>query len=598
MYHPRRSPIMSELAPRKILHYLDDEFTDNKPSNLEYAILKSKEGPDIDFSVVLYRNFHFSKKNRSNLVNPLSLDEKRRPFAAAFLDELRFLVHLGSSSKILYARKIIQFISWINEHCPQTDFSQEIDIKKAYQEYTKWLFHRIKLKDGNKQKLKNNSASHLQKSARKACYLITGTSTQVVEFWTTSIRLTDRENFRGTLTTNPISDEDLYKTYTALCDFIHQTWLLLHKKDIENINIKGATLYSINDLYLENRRNELYNKAVIAAAISFIGASGANLQVVTEAEIDKFEQPASGKNLRLSGLKSRASNKVVHPEFAAKYLTIWKKWLDIRNDFLNYKGVISNIAFPWVTSENSITKIPNGATSKDKTLAKWLTKNYGVAWFSTRDWRRFKSKLLGKASDNDIFASAEMQGHSVKTAIRHYTNRSLIDASNEISFALNSIYESAISRTRNKSEIDANIIDSGPQVTMTSIGHCLSEDKLQPEAFEGFTSEAPQPNCRTKETCIFCDKYAIHADTQDIKKILSFKFVATALSKSSIQRNLEYKWAPYLHRVDEILRKLEAYQPSLKNEINKVAKDIEFGELDDFWMDYYEILIELGTIEQ
>ena len=71
-------------------------------------------------------------------------------------------------------------------------------------------------------------------------------------------------------------------------------------------------------------------------------------------------------------------------------------------------------------------------------------RHYGIKWITARNWRGFKSKLLGKASNNDIFAAAEMQGHSVKTAITNYANRNLADAAKEISVALNAVYPESV----------------------------------------------------------------------------------------------------------------------------------------------------------
>ena len=54
------------------------------------------------------------------------------------------------------------------------------------------------------------------------------------------------------------------------------------------------------------------------------------------------------------------------------------------------------------------------------------------------------------------------------------------------------------------------------------IGACTTTN-LQPEKAPSFTERAPTPNCQQFEHCLFCQHYAIHADEEYVRKLLSLK---------------------------------------------------------------------------
>lgn len=591
-----------KLGTREIKHYVLDSFTDDKPEELELCVFTLKNESHIDIGAMCYRNFSLtlntanSESEYIRKVDLNTLDKRRIKFLRNLIDDLRLKNNIKPSSKRIMILRIMRFIHWIGQQKTDYNFEKHNDIKEAYQEYTKWLFHRIKLKDGEELKLKNNTASDEQKSARLACSLITDENIKIIEYWATPIRFNDRDSFTGTLTDNPVTDEDRFKTYAALCDFIHQTWNLWVNKRQSVLIVNNRELHSYLDLYDAQKKEELYNKVVIVALLSFIGASGSNLQVATEAELDNFDYGQTQKNTRLSGVKSRARGKTVYPEFAAKYLNIWKKWLDIRNSWLDNHNVKSKYAFPYLGNGNSIKSIPGSLTDITKPTAKLFIRHYGVSWITARDWRGFKSKLLGRATGNDVMASAEMQGHSIGTAIRHYSNRNLADSAKEISEALNAVYDSAIARSRHKEHIEVAIVDMHDPDKDTVIGGCLSETVLIPRIANGFTEHAPQPDCSIKETCLFCEKYAAHADEIDIRKLLSFKFLVNELSSTMPQTEWASRWSPYIYRVSEILDEMKAIKPSICDTIAKVTDEIDYGELDEFWLDYYKTLSHLGVV--
>jgi hypothetical protein len=62
-------------------------------------------------------------------------------------------------------------------------------------------------------------------------------------------------------------------------------------------------------------------------------------------------------------------------------------------------------------------------------------------------------------------------------------------------------------------------------VRSTVVGHCGL-----PETPTRISTAVPiEPNCRTQHGCLYCENYLCHADEEDVHKLLSLEYVATAL---------------------------------------------------------------------
>ena len=189
-----------------------------------------------------------------------------------------------------------------------------------------------------------------------------------------------------------------------------------------------------------------------------------------------------------------------------------------------------------------------------------------------------------------------MQDHTLGTALRHYANRDLAEAAREISSILDQIYETAIKRTRYKKHVDVRVVNGHDPKKDTPVGECSSEKVLAPTLAEGFTNFAPEPDCSVKESCIFCDKYAVHADEEDIRKLLSLRYLIEELKVNMPSEGWVYRWSPYIYRIDEVLFEIKSKSPFLSSVITRVKEEVEFGILDDFWKDYHETLHYLGMV--
>src|SRR5690606_17903063 len=128
------------------------------------------------------------------------------------------------------------------------------------------------------------------------------------------------------------------------------------------------------------------------------------------------------------------------------------------------------------------------------------------------------------------------------------------------------------------------------------IGACASIHP-QPEKAIGFTEQAPTPNCQQFEHCLFCQHYAVHADDTDIRKLLSLKSLLGYIKQKATNLiKWEAQFGVVLHRIDEVLTELSNAYVDLRERIVAIQDEVESGDLEAYWLNHFELLIDLGWI--
>ncbi len=51
-----------------------------------------------------------------------------------------------------------------------------------------------------------------------------------------------------------------------------------------------------------------------------------------------------------------------------------------------------------------------------------------------------------------------------------------------------------------------------------------------------------------------------------------------------------------LHRIDEVLNELSDTYENLRDRIFSIQEEVESGDLDAYWLNHFELLIDLGWI--
>ena len=51
-----------------------------------------------------------------------------------------------------------------------------------------------------------------------------------------------------------------------------------------------------------------------------------------------------------------------------------------------------------------------------------------------------------------------------------------------------------------------------------------------------------------------------------------------------------------IHRIDEVLTELSNAYETLRDRILSIQEEVESGDLDAYWLNHFELLIDLGWI--
>lgn len=107
-----------------------------------------------------------------------------------------------------------------------------------------------------------------------------------------------------------------------------------------------------------------------------------------------------------------------------------------------------------------------------------------------------------------------------------------------------------------------------------------------------------KPTCAEQEGCLFCNKYFIHADENDLRKILSMAFVIEQLRpSSSTSTEFEHYYRPTLDRIDLICEKISARSEKHRTLLSTVKHDVFTNQrLTQYWTYKLDFLINIGAV--
>lgn len=351
--------------------------------------------------------------------------------------------------------------------------------------------------------------------------------------------------------------------------------------------------YKNNNKNLRSRlRQRIGNHALVSGMLAFIAATGCNLSVAQNLEVDTLEIIPTSQGNRFSGTKGRAKGKTVYPEFGARFSPVFKKYLDLRKWVLN--GVESVLVFPFCSAQSGIIKIDSSKIESTKKLfAKSLQK---TAWVTPTQWRKGISYQYIKLSDGDMALAAEKLGNTEATLRHSYGRPAFEDFATEMTVFFESMHQAAVDRTRSVDRIPVRIMDESKPEAATGIGSCAKAPETAPNLAQGFTAQAPAPSCGAPETCLFCEFYAVHADEQDVRRLLSLRYLIHAIKDKQPFDHWQSKFGPSLHRIDEVLAAIKAADNSIEATISRVHDEVESGALDAFWAIHFDTLVAVGVV--
>ncbi|MFP6842478.1 MAG: hypothetical protein VB979_09905 [Acinetobacter sp.] len=604
----------------------------------------------LDIGTLFYRK-RVSDEVLSEQQLSASFDEKRHYFLQCLTD---YLLQMGGSdlSKGLFYYTSKMFLDWVDQQKKVFDLSNQDSVIDAYRRYSKDLVDRTLLADTEEESLAAHTAKQYQRNAAKLiAYVFDCHEIDIVS------QAMQVQSQRYDVPILPIAEEDHQKTYATLQNvFLEIHRIVIQEADFpahfQSVNEEDFYFYSgfhhqtekqhiqfnmqsylakypvipafskmLADFDLaedskyrkrlrENRNEALYklqqrneNKRHIErerlasyglciGMLLFIAQTGANLDTAQQLQIGTMEILPSTQGRRFSGTKSRARGKEVQPEFGVQFEPLFRKIVELREWYVQDEAC--DFVFPM---RNDVRKLSPIGNSKLQLLKKILQRIFPkIVWITPQQWRKHKSSQTVEFSDGDLLLEAEVMGHSLDTARKNYSRTSFQDASQQISRFFNELREVAVAQTRTVERIAVQTLDKTVDVQTLPVGACTTVAP-QPEKALGFTEQAPTPNCQQFEHCLFCQHYAVHADAEDVRKLLSLKsLLGYVKQKATDLIKWEQQFGVVLHRIDEVLNDLSNTYENLRDRIFSIQEEVESGDLDAYWLNHFELLIDLGWV--
>ncbi|MGY3958991.1 hypothetical protein [Aeromonas popoffii] len=317
---------------------------------------------------------------------------------------------------------------------------------------------------------------------------------------------------------------------------------------------------------MHTSRLGVYNFAVFSFIHLFLANTGMNLQ-----QLIMLEWDASYSTERVSHrfyqVKARSGNKNVYFEIQGSFLPIFKRFISLRNFILGGKEFkYLFFTFSKIRGWQPV-KIQWGSLYQfNKQLSRVFD---SIPNITSRMWRAFKSEWY--IQNSDVAVTAMALQNTVDTVKKRYVNGSSTKGINEMSFFLEQLSK-------------VTIVEPGRVVgSATSIGGCSVMHE----------SNLIIPDCFKPESCLFCDKYVIHADHDDILKILGFRAYLNRLGDLGLSlEQLDRVHKPILERLSEILNQISGRGDDLYQMVKVIDSDSESNQTYGSYWDYKIMMLD------
>ena len=611
----------------------EDKLTIMDPSIIKLHIPKYDHPIDIG-------SWCYTKRRRGSLdtrspktfvqkVQPRSFRIQRCDFVRGYIEYLRWHIRLGKSlSTILnYVTHFRQFVSWCDKHQITGLDSKECFVR-AVHDYTEEMIHNIR-----KSRLNINTAATSQQriiSIGRAVYddpyLDLFRSVRKLGRSLEATNITKKpENEIARRTINVYKDlfEQLsgfvlnFESFPKRLDFEHgYFWFFptlmpfagptnikskeMFKKLVSYDHING-TIRSLDEvkklsksctpnsgvntrkrclkLIEEANRDRFHKSRFVAAKIAFkafmmmfSATTGMGLgQMASLPWTGEYETEKQQQGFKT--IKYRAHREVSF-YITSNFFSIFKKGLLLRSYILNSLGIADFEYLFFSHSKQTIHKLNlTLSTQIHNTLKNSFDFHHKV---TTRMWRAFKSDWFLRKTD--IQTTSLLLQNTPETVMKHYAEGSEDEAEQE--------FTKFFAEYRNTLVISASLPS-----TPLAAGQCLH---LDPVAIPN----APiKPDCSQPEGCLFCDKYRVHADKTDYKKLLSFRYVLeNCKTLAHDEEHFKRLLLPVIEKIDELLSQILDNSDLSNDTAEKLREDVYQNEnLDNYWQKKINLLDDRGA---
>ena len=301
-----------------------------------------------------------------------------------------------------------------------------------------------------------------------------------------------------------------------------------------------------------------------AFLLMFLAQTGMNLAQVCDLRWDG-NLTVGAERQRFRAIKARAGDREVVFEIPAGFVQMFKRYLDLRQ-YLCFEER-SELLFPRAT--------PKILSNLYKRLRKFDSQ---LPRILSRQWRAAKSDWLIR--NTDVSTAALLLQNSERTILKAYAAGSDSAHLEEMTSFLG--------------KVSAAVVPAGEALehaTPCAVGSCT--DSGHPVAIQPLI--APAPDCKKMEGCLFCEKFRVHADERDTRKLLSCRYCIEQTSHL-FQSEERYQQAlgPALDRVERLVSEIAERDAAM---VARVTREVfEDGELDPYWASTMQMFMELGIM--
>lgn len=347
--------------------------------------------------------------------------------------------------------------------------------------------------------------------------------------------------------------------------------------DSANLAIRRASqlLQKANDDLRHYTRLTRGGMAAQAFFLLFLAHTGMNLQSAFDLEWgEDFEVGLERQGFRT--VKWRANGKRVSFEIQARLLPAFRRYLALREYLLGGRSfglLFFSLGYVGGGSPHKLV-----ATDVPRSFQNLCQVDPTLPYITARQWRAALSDWLVRY--HDVSVAARLLQNSEQTVLKRYTAGSNSAHLTEMGAFLDRVSEVVLARSK---EV--------PDAVQRATGLCTRYG--EPHAVGGDIPPVT-PDCRRPEGCLFCDKYRVHADETDVRKLMSCLTCMRAISKhASSQEQHDRLFGHIFARIEELLGAIREREEAL---VDRVAIEVDEGELDPYWASKLEMLQELELV--
>ncbi|WP_257171377.1 hypothetical protein [Colwellia sp. M166] len=294
---------------------------------------------------------------------------------------------------------------------------------------------------------------------------------------------------------------------------------------------------------------------------------------------DEYLTDKSEQNFK--SIKWRANGITVSYDIQNEFVADFQRYIQLRSYLIEYYQQDYKALF----ISAAVSKLSSLSTKGDVSCSfrkLFSTQFTGAPLTGTSKSFRVSKSLWVRNNYGSGISSYVMQ-HNKKSADSHYTNKDTEKSAEQI--------------TDYFAELDKQLLKEPVISVPIPSGNCSEESK--PEPLNSLPSNSPiTVSCGNHEGCLFCNKYRVHADEADIRKLLSVKYlIIQSQTSSASQEHFDSVYKQILTRIEDLLGFIGDKKPDCLTIIKNVRKEVFEQELlSEYWYRKLELLEELGLL--